>query len=99
MLQMNFCFSSNKTLTCCCLLLQGYPAGFPVLMVNRLSSIRSARLLQYLIDGNYLDKRTKQLVAELLTYNPDLHVLAYSKMTFDWLSDGSIAGQLGATQH
>ena len=48
--------------------------------------------LQYLMDGNYLDQKSKRLTAELLTYNADLKVIGYTDMTFDWQTDGSITG-------
>jgi hypothetical protein len=73
---------------------QGYAAGFPVLLPTQLSQATSAAALQYLLDGNYLDKQSKQLAAELLTYNADLRVLGYAQMTFAWQRDGSISGAL-----
>jgi hypothetical protein len=71
---------------------QGYAAGFPVLLPTQLSRATSAAALQYLLDGNYLDKQSKQLTAELLTYNADLRVIGYAHMTFAWQRDGSISG-------
>ncbi len=64
-----------------------------MLLVNRLSQHRSADVVQFLMDGNFLDKRTKSMTAELLTYNSDLHVLGYVKLTFDWKADGTVAGE------
>lgn len=78
---------------CCLLGLQGYPSGFPVLLSNRLSKQSSTALLQYLLDGNYLDKDTRQLTAEVVTYNAGLHVLGYTRATFDWQADGAIKGR------
>lgn len=72
--------------------LQGYPFGFPVLLPNRLSQQRSTAVLQYLLDGNYLDKHTRQLTAEAMTYNAELAVLGYTRATFDWQEDGAIKG-------
>jgi hypothetical protein len=63
-----------------------------VLLPNRLSRARSAALMQYLLDGNFLDRSSRRLTAELLTYNADLRVLGYTSATFDWQSDGSITG-------
>lgn len=74
-------------------LLQGYPPGFPVLIPTRASQQRSALAMQYLFDGNYLDKKSRGFTAELLTYNADLRVLGYVKMTFDWQADGAITGR------
>lgn len=72
--------------------MQGYAPGFPVLLSTRMSQHRSADALQYLLDGNYLDKQSKRLTAELLTYNGDLQVVGYTRITFDWQQDGSIKG-------
>lgn len=77
----------------CDFFLQGYPSGFPVLLPNRLSQQRSTAVMQYLLDGNYLDKSTRQLTAEMLTYNADLQVLGYTRATFDWQRDGAIKGK------
>jgi hypothetical protein len=71
---------------------QGYPSGFPVLMPNRLSQQRSTAVLQYLMDSNYLDKNTRQLTAEAMTYNAELAVLGYTRATFNWHADGTIKG-------
>lgn len=75
-----------------CLLPQGYPAGFPVLLPNRLSQQRSATVMQYLLDGNYLDRSTRRSTAELLTFNAELHVLGYTSASFEWQPDGAIKG-------
>ncbi len=39
--------------------IDGYEKGFPVLFENKLGSVRSAELMQYLIDGKYLDKSVR----------------------------------------
>lgn len=64
-----------------------------MLLPNRLSQQRSAAALQYLLDGNYLDKQTRHLTAELLAYNADLKVMGYTTARFDWQPDGSIKGE------
>jgi hypothetical protein len=80
--------------TCVHLLcMQGYSSGFPVLLPNRLSQQRSSAVLQTLLDGNYLDRSTRQLTAEVVTYNADLRVLGYTRATFDWQPDGAIKGK------
>lgn len=71
---------------------QGYPSGFPILIPTRTSRQRSAAALQYLLDGNYLDRKSKRLTAELLTYNADLRVMGYTQLSFDWQKDGTIRG-------
>eukprot|EP00879_Flechtneria_rotunda_P028207 GHRR01030295.1.p1 GENE.GHRR01030295.1~~GHRR01030295.1.p1 ORF type:complete len:524 (+),score=176.95 GHRR01030295.1:86-1573(+) len=71
---------------------KGYPRGFPVLLPNKLSQARSASALQYLIDGNYLDTKSKHMTVELLTLNADLQVLGYTQLIFDWKKDGAIQG-------
>jgi hypothetical protein len=40
--------------------LSGYPAGFPVLMENKLSMIRAIQMLLALGDGNYVDKKVRK---------------------------------------
>eukprot|EP00775_Hariotina_reticulata_P011535 gene11535-11678_t len=75
--------------------LQGYPDGYPVLLPVELSELRAGEALQYLQDGNYLDRKTsKALTAELLTYNADLKLFGYSQLTFIWQKDGTIAGEV-----
>jgi hypothetical protein len=74
--------------------LPGYPVGFPVLLHNALPAARAAVLLQYLLDGNYLDGSTEVLTAELLAFNADLSVFGYAKAEFEWQADGSISGRL-----
>lgn len=34
--------------------------------------------------------QSKSMTAELLAYNPVLHVLAYMRIFFNWQKDGSI---------
>jgi hypothetical protein len=74
--------------------LQGYPAGFPVLLPNALPSGRAAALLQYLLDGSYLDGTTRGLTAELLAFNADLSVFGYARAEFQWQAGGAITGRL-----
>jgi hypothetical protein len=73
--------------------LQGYAPGFPVLLPLQLSQARSAAVLQYLLDGNYLDKQSAGLSAQLLVYNADLRILGHVKIDFQWRDDGSIKGK------
>lgn len=50
-------------------------------------------MLQYLLDANYLDAtNTRQLSAEMMTYNAELQVVGYTRATFDWKADGAIQG-------
>ena len=52
-------------------------------------------MLQYLRDGDYLDRRyTDSLSIELLSYNAELHVLGYLNVGLEWGADGSIQGVL-----
>jgi hypothetical protein len=73
--------------------LQGYAPGFPVLLPLQLSQARSAAAMQYLLDGNYLDKQSAGLSAQLLVYNADLRILGHVKIDFQWRDDGSIKGK------
>eukprot|EP00798_Chlamydomonas_sp_ICE-L_P030221 gene30221-35209_t len=70
--------------------MKGYKTGFPVLFENRMREEQAANVMQYLMDGNYLDYKTKGLTAEILSYNRDLHVLGYARGNFKWMLDGSI---------
>eukprot|EP00798_Chlamydomonas_sp_ICE-L_P026813 gene26815-4407_t len=70
--------------------MKGYENGFPVLFENRMREEQAANVMQYLMDGNYLDYKTKGLTAEILSYNRDLHVLGYARGNFKWMLDGSI---------
>eukprot|EP00798_Chlamydomonas_sp_ICE-L_P007688 gene7688-851_t len=70
--------------------MKGYENGFPVLFENRMIEEQAANVMQYLMDGNYLDGKTKGLTAEILSYNQELHVLGYARGNFKWMLDGSI---------
>eukprot|EP00798_Chlamydomonas_sp_ICE-L_P022445 gene22445-29559_t len=70
--------------------MKGYENGFPVLFENRMREEQASNVMQYLMDGNYLDYKTKGLTAEILSYNRDLHVLGYARGNFKWMLDGSI---------
>eukprot|EP00798_Chlamydomonas_sp_ICE-L_P026832 gene26832-4428_t len=70
--------------------MKGYENGFPVLFENRMREEQAANVMQYLMDGNYLDYKTKGLTAEILSYNRGLHVLGYARGNFKWMLDGSI---------
>jgi hypothetical protein len=74
-------------------LLQGYAPGFPVLLPLQLSQARSAAAMQYLLDGNYLDKQSAGLSAALLVYNADLRILGLARLHLQWRSDGSFTGE------
>jgi hypothetical protein len=72
---------------------QGYAHGFPVLLPLQLSQAHSAAALQYLLDGNYLDKQSAGLSAALLVYNADLRILGLARLYFQWRDDGSITSE------
>lgn len=36
--------------------LQGYPPGFPILVANKMGAKRAGEAVQYLLDGNYVDR-------------------------------------------
>lgn len=77
----------------CICTLQGYAAGFPVLLPTGVSALRASQLVTHLLDGNYLDsQRSKAMTAELLTYNPDLQLLGYMRGSFAWASHGQVEG-------
>ena len=42
-------------------------------------------------DGNYLDRQTRSLSAELLTFSAELRVFGYARLAFSWMADGSVS--------
>lgn len=44
------------------------------------------------MDGNYLDKQSKTLTAEFLTYSADLRVMGYGRVTLEWQDNGAVTG-------
>lgn len=44
-------------------------------------------------DGNYLDRQTRELTMEVLTFNAELHVFVYVRLAFTWHVDGSVSLQ------
>lgn len=69
-----------------------YDPGYPLVMHNRLSRSRLGQLMQYLQDGQYLDRHlTRQLSVELVTFNSDTRTFGYARMVFDWAGDGIIS--------
>jgi hypothetical protein len=78
----------------CVVVLQGYSAGFPVLLPVGVSALRAQQLVGHLLGGNYLDAAgSKALSAELLTYNPDLQLLGYAAGSFTWTRHGAVEGR------
>jgi hypothetical protein len=78
------------------LLLQAYPAGFPILIPTAVSRSRAQQLLLSLADGNYLDAGgTQDLSVQLLAYNAELKLLGFTHMAFDWTAHGQIQGKMG----
>jgi hypothetical protein len=50
-------------------------------------------MVDFLMDGNYLDAAgSRQLTAELLSFNPNLRVLGYMQLQFAWQAHGAITG-------
>ena len=48
------------------------PTGYPVIFDRELSRERVSFLLRNLVDGNYIDEKTRSIKASLITYNPKL---------------------------
>jgi hypothetical protein len=64
--------------------------GFSVLIDVNLRESQFNRVVGYLEDGFYLDKYTKELTAELLTYNSMGRYFTYTKITFKFSEGGNI---------
>mmetsp|Transcript_10574 Transcript_10574/g.42685 ORF Transcript_10574/g.42685 Transcript_10574/m.42685 type:complete len:2274 (-) Transcript_10574:246-7067(-) len=64
--------------------------GFSVLIDVNLRESQFNKVVSYLEDGFYLDKYTKELTAELLTYNSMGRYFAYTKITFKFSEGGNI---------
>lgn len=48
-------------------------------------------MLQYLADGEYLDRQlTSDVIVQAATYNPDTHTFGYGKLTFTFGGDGFV---------
>lgn len=52
----------------------GFELGFPVVWVPSLDANDAATLVSYLLDGSYIDDRTRVLRLHLLSLNPDAEV-------------------------
>ena len=64
--------------------------GFSVLIDVNLRESEFNKVVSYLEDGFYLDKYTKELMAELLTYNSMGRYFTYTKITFKFSEGGNI---------
>jgi len=72
--------------------LAGFDDGYPVLVDVQLPTKRVKQTLTQLKDGAYLSSTlTKQLTAQLLSYNADLSVFGYWRATFRWTEEGTIS--------
>jgi hypothetical protein len=40
-------------------------------------------------DGNFLDRYTRRLTAQMLTFSAQLRGLVYTRLTFEWSRDGA----------
>ena len=77
--------------------LAGYAQGYPLLMDNHVPRDRLKQMLQYMADGDYLDRQlTSTLTLQAVSYNPDTRNFGYAKATFDWGGDGIVKHSLWA---
>eukprot|EP00798_Chlamydomonas_sp_ICE-L_P006161 gene6161-2774_t len=67
--------------------LADYGVSYPLVFDTHLPNHRAQELLQFLRDGSFLNNRlTKELSAQILTFNPDTKIIGYWKATFKWAS-------------
>ncbi|KAK3269638.1 hypothetical protein CYMTET_21928 [Cymbomonas tetramitiformis] len=65
-------------------------AAYPTTVDATVDAERAEQVLQFLVDGVYLDQQTRSLTAEALTWNVQLQTLVKSMVTFDFETGGSI---------
>lgn len=71
-------------------LLEGKDTGFPVFFDINLSEAEAKKWYSYLEEGLFLDGETRSLTAELVTYNSELRIFGYLRVTFTFTDGGSI---------
>jgi len=75
-----------STLTCHSL----QDPGFPVFLDINLSEQEAQNWATYLREGLYIDDLTREITAEIMTYNAPLRILGYLLISFSFASGGSI---------
>ncbi|GIL76287.1 hypothetical protein Vretimale_5865 [Volvox reticuliferus] len=70
--------------------LEGKDNGFPVYFDINLSEEGAQAWYTYINEGLYLDQNTRQLTAELVTYNAQLRIFSYFYIRFYFSDGGSI---------
>ena len=72
-------------------------AGYPLLIDNHLPRSRVRQMIQYISDGEFLDRQlTQQVTMQAVTYNPDTKNFGYTKLTFNWGGDGFVTLKMSA---
>ena len=64
--------------------------GFPVTISTTVLAERAAELMTALRDGRFLDWQTKSLDIRVMACNPNLQMMAFSTMRFEWEEGGTI---------
>ncbi|GIL44962.1 hypothetical protein Vafri_2402 [Volvox africanus] len=70
--------------------LEGKEDGFPVYFDINLSQDGAQAWYTYINEGLYLDQNTRQMTAELVTYNAQLRIFSYFYIRFYFSDGGSI---------
>uniref|UniRef100_A0A061QZ39 Polycystin cation channel PKD1/PKD2 domain-containing protein n=1 Tax=Tetraselmis sp. GSL018 TaxID=582737 RepID=A0A061QZ39_9CHLO len=69
--------------------LSGFQPGFPLLVDTRLDSFHVAQVWKGLADGAWIDRKTHEMKARLMTSFPG-GLLSLADVDFTWMPDGSI---------
>lgn len=64
--------------------------GFPIWFDINLSQGQAQKWFTWLQEGLYLDQNTREMTAEMVTYNAPLRIFAYHRTTFTYNDGGSI---------
>lgn len=70
--------------------LLGSAEGFALVVPPHVDAHRAATLWASVGQGNFLDSHSKEMRAQLLSFNPSLRVFAYADSTFSWTPGGLI---------
>ena len=60
----------------------GFPDGFPVVLSTDLDEAEVQEMVQYMVDGSFLDSRTESLLVHLVFYNANAGQFANLKLDF-----------------
>ena len=64
--------------------------GFPITVSTSVLAERASELMTALSDGRYLDRQTKSLDVRVMACNPNLQMMAFSTVRFEWEEGGTV---------